>query len=107
MQDQPLSKGGNHGIFPMHILVTLETRARNPECVPTLTTSQCRQLKKESGIAYDDMLFFDDCNWGDNCGDVERGCPGVVTCKTPSGMSVQNWNDGLAKFAKAKAAARK
>jgi len=53
------------------------------------------------------MLFFDDCNWGDNCGDVERGCPGVVTCKTPSGMSVQNWNDGLAKFAKAKAASQK
>lgn len=74
--------------------------------LPEPQTLNPTQLKKESGIAYDDMLFFDDCNWGDNCGDVERGCPGVVTFKTPSGMSVQNWNDGLVKFAKAKAAAQ-
>lgn len=67
-----------------------------------LTLNPPWQLKKDSGIAYSEMLFFDDCNWGDNCADVERGCPGVVTFKTPSGMTVQNWNDGLAKFAKAK-----
>mmetsp|Transcript_19538 Transcript_19538/g.38001 ORF Transcript_19538/g.38001 Transcript_19538/m.38001 type:complete len:179 (+) Transcript_19538:121-657(+) len=60
-------------------------------------------LKKDSKIEYADMLFFDDCNWGDNCADVERGCPGVVTMKTPSGMQEKEWQAGLAKFAAAKA----
>eukprot|EP00854_Cymbomonas_tetramitiformis_P009026 gene9026-10696_t len=31
-------------------------------------------LRSNTGIAFDKMLFFDDCNWGDHCGKVERGC---------------------------------
>lgn len=48
-------------------------------------------LKAASGIAYEDMLFFDDCNWGDNCRDVEWGCPGVVTTMTPNGLTPEKW----------------
>lgn len=50
-----------------------------------------KSLHKASGIAYNDMLFFDDCNWGDNCRDVEWACPGVVTTKTPNGLTPQKW----------------
>ena len=50
-----------------------------------------KALRKASGIAYSDMLFFDDCNWGDNCRDVEWACPGVVTVKTPEGLTPEKW----------------
>lgn len=50
-----------------------------------------KSLHKSSGIAYSDMLFFDDCNWGDNCRDVEWACPGVVTTKTPNGLTPEKW----------------
>ncbi|CAM9707127.1 unnamed protein product, partial [Ectocarpus sp. 8 AP-2014] len=50
-----------------------------------------KSLQKASGIAYKDMLFFDDCNWGDNCRDVEWACPGVVTTKTPNGLTPEKW----------------
>jgi magnesium-dependent phosphatase 1 len=38
-------------------------------------------LKRETSIDYSDMIFFDDCNWGDHCGNVARECPGVITQK--------------------------
>eukprot|EP00729_Bicosta_minor_P003302 gene3302-5059_t len=44
-------------------------------------------LTKATGIAYDKMLFFDDCSWGDNCGTVRRGCKGVTTVVTPDGVN--------------------
>lgn len=50
-----------------------------------------KSLHKASGIPYEDMLFFDDCNWGDNCRDVEWACPGVVTTKTPDGLTPEKW----------------
>lgn len=48
-------------------------------------------MHKASGIAYEDMLFFDDCIYGDNCRDVEWACPGVVTVKTPEGLTPEKW----------------
>lgn len=50
-----------------------------------------KKLQEDSGFAYDEMLFFDDCNWGDNCRDVEWACPGVVTVKTPEGLTPEKW----------------
>lgn len=50
-----------------------------------------KALHKASGIAYEDMLFFDDCIYGDNCRDVEWACPGVVTVKTPEGLTPEKW----------------
>lgn len=61
------------------------------EIYPDNKGTHFKSLHKASGIAYKDMLFFDDCNWGDNCRDVEWACPGVVTTKTPSGLTPQKW----------------
>lgn len=44
--------------------------------------------------------------WGDHCGQVERACresdsgKGPVTVRTPYGLRVDEWNEGLAKYAK-------
>eukprot|EP00040_Diaphanoeca_grandis_P032193 m.194651 g.194651 ORF g.194651 m.194651 type:complete len:205 (-) comp32538_c0_seq1:170-784(-) len=59
-------------------------------------------LKAATGIAYDQMLFFDDCNWGDHCATVARECKGVVTVRTPNGMTTSEWQQGLKLFAKSK-----
>ena len=61
------------------------------EIYPDNKGKHFKRLQKASGIAYEDMLFFDDCNWGDNCRDVEWACPGVVTTKTPEGLTPKKW----------------
>jgi hypothetical protein len=61
------------------------------------------RLQAATGVPYDQMLFFDDCNWGDNCGQVARGCPGVVTVRTPEGLTEAEWRAGLQRFAAAAA----
>ena len=65
------------------------------------------RIKKITGISYDKMLFFDDCNWGDHVGMVARGCKeengkGVVGHRTPYGLSVADWYKGLELYKKAK-----
>jgi magnesium-dependent phosphatase 1 len=61
-------------------------------------------LRRETGIAYDEMLFFDDCNWGDHCGAVARGCvearsgEGPVVVRTPRGLGIDEWELGLERF---------
>ena len=55
-------------------------------------------LRRETGIDYSDMIFFDDCIWGDHCGNVERQCPGVVTQRTPRGLRRSEWDACIAAF---------
>ena len=55
-------------------------------------------IKQHTGIDYSKMVFFDDCNWGDNCGQVERNCPGVVTRRTPNGLQIEDWNVALKEY---------
>ena len=58
-------------------------------------------LKKETGVGFDRMLFFDDCNWGDHCAAVANGCQdevtklGPVVVRTPRGLQVAEWEKGL------------
>ena len=52
-------------------------------------------LKKETGIDYSGMIFFDDCNWGDHCGNVARACPGVITQRTPRGLQLREFEAAL------------
>lgn len=52
-------------------------------------------LKRETGIDYPGMVFFDDCLWGDHCANVARNCPGVVTQKTPRGLQTSEWKAAL------------
>eukprot|EP00747_Dinoflagellata_sp_TGD_P218020 gnl/TRDRNA2_/TRDRNA2_90335_c0_seq1.p1 gnl/TRDRNA2_/TRDRNA2_90335_c0~~gnl/TRDRNA2_/TRDRNA2_90335_c0_seq1.p1 ORF type:complete len:197 (+),score=29.65 gnl/TRDRNA2_/TRDRNA2_90335_c0_seq1:64-654(+) len=59
-------------------------------------------LLKDSGIPYDQMLFFDDCTYGDNCGDVARCCPGTTCVRTPDGLTEELFDAGLAAFASGK-----
>lgn len=62
-------------------------------------------LRKLTGVRYDRMLFFDDCNWGDHCGMVERNCKeqdsgaGPVTVRTPRGLGEKEWYQGIEKYA--------
>ena len=59
-------------------------------------------IREATGIAYDEMLFFDDSNWSDHCAIVSRNCPGVVSQRTPRGLQYSEWANGLKKFAEAK-----
>lgn len=61
-------------------------------------TTHFRLLREESGVPYDEMLFFDDCNWGDHVGDLHAEF-GVVGVRTPHGLRVEDFRRGLAKFA--------
>lgn len=55
-------------------------------------------LKEQCIIEYKDMLFFDDCNWGDNVGTCEK-ILGVLGIRTPRGLQESEWHEGLALFA--------
>lgn len=51
--------------------------------------------------------FFDDCNWGDHCGMVQAACKeangkGVVTLRTPRGLGVAEFREGMAAFSAAR-----
>jgi len=60
-------------------------------------TSHFQLLQEESGIPYNEMLFFDDCNWGDNCGRVTNAF-GVVSQRTPSGLQWVEFQRALSKY---------
>ena len=55
-------------------------------------------LRAATGLQYSDMLFFDDCNWADNCGMVETHCQGVVAVRTPHGLQKLQWLEGLKRY---------
>ena len=61
-------------------------------------TTHFNQLKSETGIQFDKMVFFDDCNWGDNCAVVAR--LGVVTMRTPNGLTYDEFTGCLEKYNK-------
>ena len=77
---------------------------------PPLTRCKARShfpfLKRATGIRYDNMLFYDDCLWEDNCGNVESRClepdtkHGPTVVRTPTGLGIEEWNQGLRKYAK-------
>eukprot|EP00976_Prorocentrum_cordatum_P093727 1189502-Prorocentrum_minimum.AAC.1 len=62
-------------------------------------------LRSNTGVEYDKMLFFDDCNWGDHCGKVASRCrtdasgSGPVTVRTPLGLQKDDWLKGLELYA--------
>ena len=78
---------------------------QRPKLSPNKARSHFPNLKAETGIRYDKMMFFDDCNWGDHCTMVAQGCReeasgrGVVTVKTPRGLGEREWQQGLEAYA--------
>ena len=63
-------------------------------------TTHFRELQKETGIKFENMLFFDDCNWGDNCKIV--GKLGVTTMRTPRGLTRDEFQEGLVAYRRKK-----
>ena len=59
-----------------------------------------RLLHQESQVPYEEMLFFDDCNWGDHCRTVSREF-GVVSQRTPAGMQYSEFVEALDKYKQA------
>jgi len=59
-------------------------------------------LHRDSGVPYDEMLFFDDCNWGDHCAVVSKAF-GVACQRTPSGLRYEDFFKGLEEYRKQKA----
>lgn len=61
-------------------------------------------LRRETGVPYDEMLFFDDCGWEDHCYAVATKCVearsglGPVTVRAPRGIRQEEWERGLATF---------
>ena len=61
------------------------------------------RLQRESGIAFDQMILWDDCTYGDNCRDVASACPGVVAVRTPRGLNEELFDKALQAFSEGKA----
>ena len=53
-----------------------------------------RNLHSQTGIPFEEMLFFDDCNWGDHCGRVTQHL-GVVSRRTPHGLELRHFHEAL------------
>lgn len=64
-------------------------------------------IQRASGVAWKDMLYFDDCTWRDNFADVQALSDGAITCVlTPNGLTEERWKYGLQEFARRNASAR-
>ena len=78
---------------------------RQPPLSSNKAQTHFPRIRKLTGIPYDKMLFFDDCNWGDHCGMVARACQengkSVVTHRTPRGLKLSDWRKGLELYQKA------
>jgi magnesium-dependent phosphatase 1 len=78
---------------------------RQPPLSSNKAATHFPRIRSMTGIRYDKMLFFDDCNWGDHCGMVARACvesdtqQGVVGHRTPSGLRVADWRRGMELYA--------
>ena len=80
----------------LHVSVDLQASEASQ-----VTATHFALLQRNTGVAFEKMVFFDDCNWGDNCARVARGCKGVVTQKTPHGLCKEAWALCLAKYVEA------
>jgi len=61
-------------------------------------TSHFQRIHEESGgIPYQEMLFFDDCNWGNHCERVSKAF-GVVSQRTPHGLQWEEFENGLSNY---------
>lgn len=67
-------------------------------------TRHFQALREKTGVAYEDMLFFDDSKSGrfGNCDPVAK--LGVMSAHCPHGLTRQVWLNALEEFAAAKAA---
>jgi magnesium-dependent phosphatase 1 len=85
--------------------VDINQIGRQPPLSSSKAQSHFPRLKEATGIRYDRMLFFDDCNWGDHCGMVAAACreedtnQGPAVVRTPNGLGLKEWQKGLKAYA--------
>ena len=48
---------------------------RTPPLSSNKAATHFPRLRALTGVPYDRMMFFDDCNWGDHCGKVRLPAP--------------------------------
>ena len=78
---------------------------RQPPLSSNKAATHFPRLRELTGIRYDRMLFFDDCNWGDHCGNVQNRCKepdsntGPAIHRTPYGLREADWQKGLENYA--------
>lgn len=71
---------------------------RSPPLNRNKSLSHFPIIKKETGIEYTEMVYYDDCTWDNHVDMVERNCKGVIATRTPIGMTLDLFYDGLNKF---------
>lgn len=60
------------------------------------------KIHRESAVDFQNMLFFDDCNWGDHVAKIYQA-HGVLGARTPKGMTYSEWRDALDVYASRRA----
>ena len=56
-------------------------------------------LQRATQVPYDNMLFFDDCNWSNHCAIVKNAFPAITCVRTPRGLQRREWELGLYNYA--------
>ena len=59
-----------------------------------------QQLKEQTGIAYRDMLFFDD-DYHMNCNEISSNL-GILCCHCPNGITIDLFRESILKYSKIK-----
>jgi magnesium-dependent phosphatase 1 len=78
---------------------------RTPPLSADKAQSHFPRLQRATGVPYHHMLFFDDCTWSDNCGNVQQHCVdpvcglAPVCIRTPDGLTEDKWFEGLSTYA--------
>ncbi|KAG2488485.1 hypothetical protein HYH03_012989 [Edaphochlamys debaryana] len=81
-------------------LKTMYDLSAHQEIYPGSKVTHFRKIHKESGIPYDEMIFYDNESW--NCKECSK--LGIHCVYTPRGLTRDSWERGLADYAAAKAA---
>lgn len=71
---------------------------RTPPLSSNKGKTHLKIISHSLSISFDKMLFYDDCNWSDNCQQAEEHCPNITTQKTPHGMTIDDFFKGLEKY---------
>uniref|UniRef100_A0A7S1ZWP5 Uncharacterized protein n=1 Tax=Ditylum brightwellii TaxID=49249 RepID=A0A7S1ZWP5_9STRA len=75
-------------------VITYDQIGRSGPFLTSRKTTHFQLLHQESGVPYNEMLFFDDCNWGDHVSDVQNAF-GVIGVATPHGLQYSEFEKGL------------
>ena len=81
-------------LFQISSGLSMHAVGRQQEIYPGGKKTHFRRIHERTGVAYEEMLFFDNESW--NITDVAP--LGVCSVYTPRGMTAEAWAQGLAAF---------